>query len=108
MFGWFKKSELPPVAVEDPQEEAPESEAPSSLTIREYLHSLGSLDASALAEKGRGHWSECPVDSPCGQAMVAVIDACQALIDLLPDLSEAESWEIWFQIERQLEIFYCA
>jgi hypothetical protein len=67
---------------------------------------LGSRDASALAEKGRGNWSECPVESPRGQAMVEVIDACKALIDLCPDLSEEEGWEIWFQIERQLEIFY--
>lgn len=102
MFGWFKKS-APPVIEEDPQASAPETE---TITIREYLHSLGSLDTSALAEKGRGNWSECPVDSSNGQAMVTVIDACQALVDLCPDLSEGERWEIWFQVGRQLEAFY--
>lgn len=110
MFGWFKKSEAPSVSIEeDPQEFIPEPEAPEVeevLTISEYLHSLGLPDASALAEKGRGNWSECPIESASGQAMVMIIDACKALIDLCPDLSEDESWEIWFQIERQLEIFY--
>ena len=38
--------------------------------------------------------------------MVTVIDACKALVDLCPDLSEGERWEIWFQVGRQLEVLY--
>jgi len=110
MFGWFKKSA--PVSIEEgPSELAPAPapdppEVEAIVTIREYLHSLGSRDASALAEKGKGNWAECPAESPAGLGMIEIIDACKALVDLCPDLSENESWEIWFQIERQLEFLY--